>query len=80
MWSTWRRYLAKPCDFLTVTEKPPQYYEHEAKRMAVYWRLVFEGGVPPSDVDRMDWDEVMEANAALDLFGKGVACPWLVKR
>jgi hypothetical protein len=48
--------------------------------MHLYWRLVFEGGIPPSEVNLLDWDDLLEANAALDMFGKGGACPWLAKR
>jgi hypothetical protein len=45
----------------------------------MYWRLVFEGGIPPSEVDLMDWDEIQEANAALDMFPQKGGIPWPVK-
>jgi len=46
----------------------------------LYWRLVYEGGILPSEVDRMDWDELLEANAALDMFPRrGGGFPWPVK-
>ena len=32
------------------------------------WRLVFDGGIPPSEVFAMDEVTLMEADAALDLY------------
>ena len=50
-----------------------------AEQRYLFWRLVFEGGLPPSEVDLMDWDELLEANAALDMFPKGGGFPWPMK-
>lgn len=71
--------MAKPFDFLTIPDRPSKFYENEAKKRYLYWRLVFEGGLAPSEVELMDWDEFMEANAALDMFPKGGLFPWPAK-
>ncbi|MFD4521632.1 hypothetical protein ACFWO6_27205 [Paenibacillus glucanolyticus] len=60
--------MARLSDFLTASDKSRRFFEREAKKNWMYWRLVFEGGLSPSEVDLMDWDELQEANAALDMF------------
>jgi len=70
----------KPFAFLAIPDRPPNYYENEARKRFLYWRLVYEGGIPPSEVDLMDWDELLEASAALDMFPKkGGGLPWPAK-
>ena len=36
----------------------------------IYWQLIFEGGLPKSEVDKMTFDEMLEAFAALSVLSK----------
>ena len=38
-----------------------------AKNNFVYWRLIYEGGLSPSEVFAMDEELLMEADAAFDI-------------
>lgn len=46
----------------------PNYYKKKAENNWLIWRLVFsDNGITYSDAVSMDWDELYEANAALDI-------------
>jgi hypothetical protein len=47
--------------------------ENDAKNRAtknynMYWRLIYEGGIAPTEVFGMDDYDLYEANAALDIY------------
>lgn len=45
-----------------------EYYSQKARERQAYWRLIFSDGGVNIDISTMDWDEILEANAALDIF------------
>ena len=45
-----------------------QIYKRKAEENKLFWRLVLENVVTYTELNSMDWDEVLEANAALDLY------------
>lgn len=44
------------------------FYKVSATNNYIFYRLVFEGGFSWTEVNQMTWDEVFEANAALDIY------------
>lgn len=45
----------------------PRQYRNKAHNSWLFWRLVLDGNVSYSDAMQLDIDEIMEANAALDI-------------
>lgn len=48
--------------------KSDSYYRRVAKKNWVFWRPVLSGVVPYSNALEMDFEELHEANAALDIY------------
>lgn len=46
----------------------PRQSREKAQSNWSFWRLVLDGNVSYGDALKMDADEIMEANAALDIF------------
>ncbi len=42
-------------------------YRKKAQNSWLFWRLVLDGNISYSDANKMDIEEIMEANAALDI-------------
>ena len=61
----------KPSTF-SQGNKSYDEYRKDARENQYFWRLVFSDGGITMNIDTMDWDEVMEANAALDIFTEDV--------
>lgn len=52
-------------------EKPKRTksdYREIAKQQWFFWRLIMDEKITYTEASQMDWDELMEANAALDLY------------
>jgi hypothetical protein len=40
----------------------------KAKNNWEFWRLILDGGIGYTDASNMDYEEISEANAALDIY------------
>lgn len=45
-----------------------EFYRERARANWLHWRLVLPYGIKYGDMRNMDYDELMEANAALDIY------------
>lgn len=64
-----RRYATRRFDFNSEgQQKSKSYYRQKARENWWFWRLVLsESGITYLDACEMDMEEIMEANAALDI-------------
>jgi hypothetical protein len=46
----------------------PRQIREKAQNNWQFWRLILDGNISYSDAMQMDIEEIMEANAALDLY------------
>ena len=54
--------------FCMISPFADQVYKRKAEENKLFWRLILENVVTYTELNGMDWDEVLEANAALDLY------------
>lgn len=58
--------------FFGVAIKTPEenndIYVRARNNYMKFWRLIFEGGIAPSEVFALDIDDLDEANAAFDIY------------
>lgn len=59
----------RPSDF--NKEKPKRTtseYKERAREQWYFWRLIMDEKITYTEASQMDWDELLEANAALDIY------------
>ncbi|WP_240415029.1 hypothetical protein [Paenibacillus periandrae] len=54
---------------MSAQNKQPREYRRIAERNWAFWRIVLsDNGITYGDAQSMDWEEIYEANAAIDIW------------